>query len=392
MTDDVAGAVRRTQRPTPDPRPTGDHQTLETVAQPGAGTTNAPTPVSADAGNGTDDLSPEVAAALVERHGPELEALAEVARHGLDELRDELAGTFEGVPGSVVFGHVHTTDDDMQAFVELPDCTACGGTGKDDHGTPFEAPLAVHFAGMPVKAEGRRRQLCMWCGHVLSDVPSRKGELLPPAWLVGTLVRVEDGVATEVDYEPAGELPPGCCALPDDGEPACICSVESTRCPDCRDEDQADDDEPVDGWDGVAIPATCGKHVPGTSSNRCLLRPGHTGDCSDEFEDGPAETPSEEDVRALRMHLASVHKLANAFDLLAADLDDVHQHDHFGPCGLRNHDVADRSYDEAEARAVVAEADAERQAAEADGRAEQQLTDDDHRDLDDEPWPSEEDQ
>lgn len=60
-------------------------------------------------------------------------------------------------------------------------------------------------------------------------------------------------------------------------------------------------------------------------------------------------------VRDLRMHLASVHKLANAFDLPAADLDDIHQHDHVGPCGIRNHDVADRSYDEATARAVIAE-------------------------------------
>lgn len=59
--------------------------------------------------------------------------------------------------------------------------------------------------------------------------------------------------------------------------------------------------------------------------------------------------------RALRLHLASMHANASAFTLPAADLDDVHRHDHFGPCGLRNHDFADRTYDEAKARAVVAE-------------------------------------
>lgn len=61
--------------------------------------------------------------------------------------------------------------------------------------------------------------------------------------------------------------------------------------------------------------------------------------------------------RDFRLHLASVHKLANAFELPAADLDDVHHHDHTGPCGIRNHDIADRSYDEAVARAVVEEGD-----------------------------------
>jgi hypothetical protein len=160
--------------------------------------------VSPDAHDGSGQLRPEAAEALA-------------------ALRAKLAET----PYTLRIGHVHTVNDDMQAFLELPDCEACGGTGKDDHASPFEAPLAVHFAGMPVKAEGRRRQLCMWCGHILSDIPSRKGESLPPAWLVGTLVRVEDGIAAEVDYEPGGELPPGCCALPDD-EPA-----DDGRCSKC---------------------------------------------------------------------------------------------------------------------------------------------------------------
>jgi len=118
-------------------------------------------------------------------------------------------------------GHVHDTSNDMQAFLELPDCTACEGTGKDDHATPFEAPLAVHFAGPPVRAEGRRRQLCMWCGHVLSDVPiaaMERGEWL--AFPTGALIRVEDGLSTREPYTDGDELPPACCALPDDEDQA----------------------------------------------------------------------------------------------------------------------------------------------------------------------------
>jgi hypothetical protein len=284
---DELGAVRRT------PRPTGDRQTPETVAQPGAGTTNAPTPVSADAGNGTDDLSPEVAAALVEHHGPELEARADLARHGLDQLRGKLHAT-------AVLGHLHTTDNDMQAFVELPDCLACEGTGKDDHSTVFEEPLAVHFAAPCVTVHGRRRQLCLWCGHVLMDDdltrPTVEDDepIFQAPWPDGALVKVENGYTSQVPYRDGDELPPGCCALPADGEPA---------------------------WAADRPPAAV------------------------------------EADNALRLHLASVHKLANAFALTAADAADAHQHDHFGPCGLRNHDIADRSYDEAEARAVVAEAD-----------------------------------
>lgn len=228
MADDL-GAVRRT------PRPTGDRQTPETVAQLPRGATNAPTPVSTDTGNATDDLSPEVEAALIEQHGPEIAAIADA----FHELRGKLHAT-------AVLGHLHTTDNDMQAFLELPDCQACGGTGKDDHGTPFEAPLAVHFAGPPVRAEGRRRQLCMWCGHVLVDVPAEAPLAPHLPWPAGSVVQIEDGYASQLPYPEGDALPPGCCALPDDGEPVCICSVESTPCPDCRDEDQADDeDEPT---------------------------------------------------------------------------------------------------------------------------------------------------
>jgi hypothetical protein len=138
----------------------------------------------------------------------------------LEELRAKLADQLDGVPGSVVFGHVHTTDDDMQAFVELPDCLACEGTGKDQHSTPFEAPLAVHFAAPEVEIAGRRRQLCLWCGHVLLDVPIADGQAAWPPWPKASLVRVEDGHATLQPYTYGEPLPPGCCALPDDQDQA----------------------------------------------------------------------------------------------------------------------------------------------------------------------------
>lgn len=191
----------------------------------------------------------------------------------------ELRATIAADPNALFqLGHVHDTSNDMQAFLELPDCEACGGTGKDTHASPFEAPLAVHFAGPPVKAEGRQRQLCMWCGHVLSDLPSRKGGTPPPSFNAGTLVRVEDGLATEQPYD-GGELPPGCCALPDDDEPVCPCDPETERCPKCAD-DQADDNEPVDPDDGYPVDL-CGKHT-GTCSNRCLLAAHHAGECDDD--------------------------------------------------------------------------------------------------------------
>ena len=351
VADDVAGAVRRTPRPYPS---TGDHQTPETAAPVAPGATNPATPVSPDAGTGTGDLRASLmelfrGADTARWGGPQVtfegmdvpydhfaDALlaagwrAPLPDHeaALGELRRKLAEE----PDSVLFPGA---DEDMEAYAALPECTACGGTGKDDHGTVFEAPLAVHFAGPPVKAERRVRQLCMWCGHVLIDVALTR-DTAPPEWPVSALIKVEDGVATVVPHEPGGELPPGCCALPDEGEPVCICTVESTRCPDCTDKDQADN-EP---W--------CDEH--GHPADRCTYC-----DTTGEIDETGSADP--EDVRALRFHLASVHKVANAFDLLAIDLDDIHQHDHSGPCGLRNHDVADRSYDEAVARAVAAEAD-----------------------------------
>ncbi|EOD66873.1 hypothetical protein [Amycolatopsis vancoresmycina] len=109
-------------------------------------------------------------------------------------------------------------DQVVAEYGALPECTACGGSGKDDHATAFEAPLAVHFAGPPVEIAGRRRQLCMWCGHVLRDIDLAEGPVAPwvDVWPVGKLVRLEDGVGSVLDQEPGAELPPGCCALPDD--------------------------------------------------------------------------------------------------------------------------------------------------------------------------------
>lgn len=270
------------------PRPTGDRQTPETVAQLPRGATNAPTSVSEDAGNGTGDLSPEVAAALVEQHGPELRALAELAQQGMAAVASQVlaiyrspasdalaieredgeftcverhpdggwrgTGLIEVVPDDWVLARYQPGPEcDMEAYAALPPCTACEGGGQDTHGTVFEAPLAVHFAGPPVEIAGRRRQLCMWCGHVLIDVAlTRDAE--PPEWPIGVLIKVEDGLSTVVPHEPGDALPPGCCALPDD--------------------------EGVDPVDGYPVDL-CGKHA-GTCSNRCLLRAGHDGECDDD--------------------------------------------------------------------------------------------------------------
>lgn len=171
-------------------------------------------------------LSPEAAAALA-------------------ALRAKLTET----PDTLRIGHVHDTSNDMQAFLELPDCEACAGTGKDDHGSPFEAPLAVHFAGPPVEIVGRRRQLCMWCGHVLSDVPLKDAA---PAWAAGEMIRVEDGLSTVVPYLPCDTLPPGCCALPDDEDITDLDPIAR----DLLDDEPAPGPAcypPVDGWDGTSI-------------------------------------------------------------------------------------------------------------------------------------------
>jgi len=217
VADDVTGAVRRT----PNPPSTGDHQTPETSASVAPGATNPGAPVSPDAENISGELSPEVAAALVERHGPEIEALAATAQQVFATLGARLAET----PKTLRIGHVHDTSNDMQAFLELPDCLACEGTGKDTNGSPFEAPLAVHFAAPCVTVHGRRRQLCLWCGHVLMDDdltrPTVEDDepIFQAPWPDGALVKVEDGYASQVPYRDGDELPPGCCALPDD-EPA----------------------------------------------------------------------------------------------------------------------------------------------------------------------------
>lgn len=211
MADDAAAAVRRTPRPNPR---ADDHQTPETGAPVAPGATNPAAPVSPDAENVSGELSASPYACLM------------------------------------------TTDTDDQAFAELPDCLACEGTGKDQHGSPFEQPLAIHIAAPPCTIDGRRRQLCAWCGHVLIDTRNIGGPDHVPAWPDGHLIRIEDGIGSVEPYEHGNELPPGCCALPDD-------------------EDQADD-----------APEHCGKHT-GNCSNRCMLPAHHAGECDD--DPGPDE-------------------------------------------------------------------------------------------------------
>lgn len=125
---------------------------------------------------------------------------------------------------------------------------------------PFDEP-AVHIAGPPITINGRyQRQLCAWCGHRLLDydlanVAVPDDQPGPPATFpAGRLIQVIGAMAVTLEQGDGDELPDGCCANPDDE------------------------------------PELCGKHVAGTSSNRCLLRAGHTDDCSDEFADpGPDE-------------------------------------------------------------------------------------------------------
>ncbi|QXV57396.1 hypothetical protein CVV72_10590 [Amycolatopsis sp. TNS106] len=74
---------------------------------------------------------------------------------------------------------------------------------------------------------------------------------------------------------------------------------------------------------------------------------------SDEWH---ATVQSARSERDLRCHLASEHKNAAAFDIPASELEDIHRHDHTAAGGIRDHDVADRSYDLATVRAVIAEA------------------------------------
>lgn len=289
MADDVAGAVRRTPRPTPR---ADDHQTPETGTQPGAGTTNAPTPVSTDAGNATGDLRASAPGAFC------------------------VDGCPCGQTGSAAAACALDTATDVEAYAALPECTACEGTGKDDHGSPFEQPLAVHIAAPPVEIAGRRRQLCMWCGHVLRDVAL--SESPAPPWPTGEMIRVEDGLGTVVPYLPCDTLPPGCCALPDDEQYTRTASSGPTA--------QGIPDE----IESTVDDCTC-------SPDRCD-RLNVNGQCQHCARLGPGQ----------------------------------------GGCPAAN----GRSW-------TLGDHPAEDAPDEADGRAEQQLTDEDHQDLDD-TWPSEE--
>ncbi|MFK0244566.1 hypothetical protein ACIQUM_07695 [Amycolatopsis azurea] len=73
-------------------------------------------------------------------------------------------------------------------------------------------------------------------------------------------------------------------------------------------------------------------------------------------DDCHAIVESARSERDLRRHLASRHKNAAAFDVPASDLEDIHRHDHTAPGGIRDHDISDRTYDEATVRAVIDEA------------------------------------
>lgn len=213
------------------------------------------TPVSQDAGDGSDDLRRIFRCARCGadrwvgwRAGPEREGWprkAQCVPCGHVQELPPLPPTTLSLEAAANLG----TDVDrvVAEFAALPECTACGGTGKDDHGTVFEEPLAVHFAGPPCEIVGRRRQLCMWCGHVLRDSP-RAGENAMQPWPVGALVRIEDGIGTLAPHEPGDELPPGCCALPDD-EPVCPCDPETQRCSKCANEpSQAQETRAAADW------------------------------------------------------------------------------------------------------------------------------------------------
>lgn len=231
MADDL-GAVRRTPRPTPHPRSTGDRQAPETVAQPGREATQIRSEgKDADPPLSTRERLAELIAAT-DRHmtpedfaEPRLAARAHATailaagwrapRPDHDAALAELGRKLAEEPDSILFAGPQC---DMEAYAALPPCTACEGGGQDTHGTPFEAPLAVHFAGPPVTIAGTLRQLCMWCGHVLLDVRlvTRAGDE-PTAWPSGEMIRIEDGIGSVVPYVRCDTLPPGCCAARGDG-------------------------------------------------------------------------------------------------------------------------------------------------------------------------------
>ena len=70
-------------------------------------------------------------------------------------------------------------------------------------------------------------------------------------------------------------------------------------------------------------------------------------------------TESQEHGYDLAMHLIGRHKNLAAVYNSPADNGDAHDWDHHGPCGIRNHPFADRSYDAAEVEAALEEAEAE---------------------------------
>jgi hypothetical protein len=59
----------------------------------------------------------------------------------------------------------------------------------------------------------------------------------------------------------------------------------------------------------------------------------------------------------LAMHLTGVHKNSVAILNDAAENEDQHYDEHFGPGGLRDHPYHDLSYDENEVEAVLEEAE-----------------------------------
>lgn len=236
---DELGAVRRTARPT------GDRQTPETAAQESAGTTQIlPEGKETDPPLSTRERLAELIAATDRHMAPE------------DFAEPRLAA------------RAHATA-----------ILAAGWRPP----RPFEAPLAVHFAGPYVTIGGRRRQLCAWCGHVLLDVQLAPGQEHEP-WFDVKLVRVEDGTTTRQPYTYGDPLPPGCCALPNDELPPCVC--EPDRC-------LGEGDPPnwcqhcatIDGELPCPIADAelehCGKHT-GNCSNRCLLPAHHDGECDDD--------------------------------------------------------------------------------------------------------------
>lgn len=69
--------------------------------------------------------------------------------------------------------------------------------------------------------------------------------------------------------------------------------------------------------------------------------------------DGRAKEPGYD----LAMHLVGMHKNSAAIFNSAADNAVDHHHEHFGPCGIRNHPFTSLAYDDSEVEAVLEEAE-----------------------------------